>query len=160
MVFGGRACQKPGAAKNTLNHMEQRDILKKQIEQIGKLLGKILARFTGLKTAENISEAIQVTNRELQKELGLDIDNLVNLNAPELENQLKTINLTEHHLDQLSHYFFEIGSYHKANGNDADAHHFFSTALKIVDLADKKSSTFTFDRLKLKEQIYAITVNE
>ena len=58
--------------------MEQRDLLKDQIEQLGKVLAKILPDFLGLKSEGQISQGIEITNHRLRSELDIEIEELKN----------------------------------------------------------------------------------
>ncbi len=89
--------------------MQQRDIIKDEIEQMGRALGKVLAEFFALKNKGATSLAIEVTNRDLQSEIDLDINKLAQLNAEEMEAYVNSKILTDHHLDQLANYVFELG---------------------------------------------------
>lgn len=131
--------------------MEQRDLLKDQIEQLGSVLGKLIARFFELKTLGDVSEAIQTTNKELLGELDLDIGKLVQMEAQELAQYFELNNMNDNHLDQLSCYLFEVGLHAKAHNENSLK--WFKTVLLLLELADKNSNTITFDRLKLKKKI-------
>lgn len=127
--------------------MQQRDIIKDEIEQLGRALGKITANFLGLKTEENVTEAIQITNTELLSELDIDIEKLIKLEANELEDYIDSNNLTEIHLDQLASYLFEIGMHEKSEDN---AHKkWFEAAMRLLEIVSEKSDTITFARIDL-----------
>jgi hypothetical protein len=59
--------------------MEQRDLLKDQIEQLGKVLAKVLADIIGFKGQGQAVEGIQKTNEALQEEADINIESLLNL---------------------------------------------------------------------------------
>lgn len=56
--------------------MEQRDYLQKQIDQLGRVLGKLLADLIGLKNQGEISEGIEIISQKLKDELDLDLESL------------------------------------------------------------------------------------
>ena len=56
--------------------MEQRDYIKRQIEQIGILLGRMLSTLLGLRSGGDTGSAIQQICGELKDELDIDIDSL------------------------------------------------------------------------------------
>ena len=84
--------------------MEQRDLLKDQIEQLGKVLAKILSDFLGLKSNGNVTQGIEISNESLQSELDIDIEKIIALNKTELEEYVRNRKLTESHLELLSEY--------------------------------------------------------
>ena len=47
--------------------MEQQDYLKKQIDQLGKVLGKIFSDLFGLKSNGQINAGLEITNQTLKK---------------------------------------------------------------------------------------------
>ena len=134
-------------------NMEQRDVIKDQIEQLGRVLGKIIANFMGLKTQGNTNEAIQITNKELQSELDLDIDKLIQLELRDITEYIELKRLTDIHLEQLSNYLIEIGMYKKTCYDSESSVKYFMAAKRLLELADKKSSTITFDRISLRRKI-------
>ncbi len=136
--------------------MEQRDILLEQIEQVGRVLGKILAAFLDLKAKGDITLAIQTTNQQLKSELDIDISELINFTEKELENYTEEKQLTDNHLDELAKYLYELGEIKQANSNPQDAKKYFETAKKLLETAGKISKTYTFERATFKQKINEI----
>jgi hypothetical protein len=56
--------------------MEQEDYIKRQIDQLGRVLGKILSDLTGLKGRGQVNDGIQLANQTLKSESGLNTDDL------------------------------------------------------------------------------------
>ncbi len=76
--------------------MEQQDYLKRQIDQIGRILGKILADFIGFKIKGQINEGIEKTNQALKSEIDVDIFDLIKIPTNDFINRLKSKkNLTD-----------------------------------------------------------------
>ncbi len=59
--------------------MEQRDLLKDQIDQLGKVLAKILSDFLGLKAKGQASHGVEISNHRFQRELEINIERLAYL---------------------------------------------------------------------------------
>lgn len=134
--------------------MERRDILKEQIEQLGRVLGKITANFIGLKTQGSVQEEpVQATNQALQTELNLDIDNVLQLEDAALAQYLDALKFNEQHLDQLAHYLYEAGKHHQVAENHETAQSYFQAAGRLLLLLEEQSSTITFARIALKQNI-------
>jgi hypothetical protein len=127
--------------------MQQRDIIKEEIEQLGLAIGKLIANFIGLKTIGSISEAIQITNTKLRSDLDLDIARLARLEANELEEYIDSNNLTDIHLDQLASYIFEIGMHEKAV--DGNGEKWFEASMRLLEVVGRKSDTITLARIDL-----------
>lgn len=70
--------------------MEQRDYIKRQIEQIGILLGRMLSTLIGLRSGGDTGSAIQQICGELKDELDLDIDILASADAETVIKELQT----------------------------------------------------------------------
>ena len=132
--------------------MEQRDILKDQIEQAGKVLGKMIEEYFNLKSNGNINEAILATNHQLRSQLDIDVEMLVSLEDNDLVNFISARNFTDIDLDNLSNYFYEIGLIKKQE-KKTDVKTWFATAKQLLDIAADLSQTITFERMGLKLKI-------
>lgn len=131
--------------------MEQRDLLKQQIEQLGKVLANLLARFIKETDAGNASTAIERTNEQFKSELDLDINKMVSLSKKELLSYFKERRFTATHLEQLSQYLGEIGKIKMTTETD-QASICIQKAIEILDLADELSNSISFERMELKRQ--------
>ena len=133
--------------------MQQRDIIQDQIEQLGRVLGKLIANFFSLKTTREVRSAIEITNTQLKSQLGIDIENLLSLSFLEKEAYIKSKHLTAEHLDKLAIYFYEIGNAKDASLEKEDRLRWFTAAKEMIDLVEKYSNIFTFERMNLKDEI-------
>ena len=133
--------------------MIKRDLIKDQIEQLGKMIGMLIAKFLDLKTLGDIEEAIQITNKELLAKVNLDLDQLVNLTPQEVEASINSTNLTDKYLDQLANYLFEVGLHKKTSEKGENSLQWFKLAQQFLDLADKKTDMITFERMGLRSKI-------
>ena len=70
--------------------MEQRDYIKRQIEQIGILLGRMLSTLLGLRSGGDTGSAIQQICGELKDELDIDIDSLASADTEVMIKDLQT----------------------------------------------------------------------
>ncbi len=131
--------------------MQQRDLIKDQIEQLGKVLSEILSSFFRLKTEGNAKEAIQITTNKFLIKLSISIEELADLNDEELANELLSKNLADTHLDQVATYIFERGICEQEQ--EKSPLKWFATAKKVIALAEEKSDTITFGRMELKAKI-------
>ena len=59
--------------------MEKEDYLIRQISQLGRVLGKILASLLGLKASGQVNSGIEAANLELKNESGLNFDELASI---------------------------------------------------------------------------------
>jgi hypothetical protein len=58
--------------------MEQQDFLMRQIDQLSRVLAKLLADLVGPNKGQ-VSESIEVTNQTLKTEIGLNIEELMTI---------------------------------------------------------------------------------
>ncbi len=132
--------------------MEQRDFIKEQIEQLGRVLGKALSDLFKLKSSGQVSSGISAINDQLKGELDLDLDELLKKDKQVLKQNLIDRNLTSDHLETLSKYLEEVGR-HKKDEHPEGAHQYFKTALFLLDIADEISETLSFERMSRKTNI-------
>ena len=68
--------------------MEQEDYLKRQIDQLGRVFGKILVDLLGLKSKGQVNIGIEITNQMLKSELDFDIQELTDIRTDDFINTL------------------------------------------------------------------------
>lgn len=134
------------------NDMEQRDLIKDQIEQLGKVLGKILSDFLGMKSNNNAALGIEVSNERLHSQLDINIEELITLNKKELAELVKNKSLMWNHLETLSEYLKEVGIA-KTENNKIEAQLYLEKAIELLDIADEASKTTSFSRIIMENEI-------
>lgn len=95
--------------------MIQRDLIQKQIEQLGRVLGKIITGFLGLKTSGNVIEGFTIANDQFKRELDLDIDQLLRMNKASLSDYLEAKPFTSTHLEEIAEYIEILGDHQTDN---------------------------------------------
>jgi len=133
--------------------MQQRDILIDKIEQLGKVLGKIISNFFDNLANGNIIELEQHTNQQLDSELDIDIESLLQMNAHKLEKHFESSLMSDNHFEMLSKYLYQLGQFKKNQLEQNAIQNYFNTALILLNLADSRSETFDFERMKFKKKI-------
>ena len=132
--------------------MQQRDILKDQIEQLGQALGKLISKFLKLDSSGDITSHIEFTNQQLKSELDIDLDQLVGFNQNELKGFIEEKNFTAEHLEMISEYLAKIGT-HKANSKKDNANAYLTKAIDLLESANDISQMISFDRIKRIKEI-------
>ena len=132
--------------------MERRDLIKHQIEQLGRVLGKILADFLGMKSTGKVSQGIEIVNRQLDNVLGLNLDALLTLSEHELEAFFLNKNITAEQLETLSDLLKEIGE-SKIEHHPDEAKTFLLKSGELLDIADKITATASFIRMDKKRAL-------
>lgn len=132
--------------------MEQRDLLKDQIEQLGKVLAKLLAGFLGLKEEGKASQGIAVINEQMKGKLDLDILLIARLGKAELKTYLQDRQLRGEHIETLSDYFKEMGL-SAVNTAPSESKIWLQKAIDLLDVADEVSGTLSFERIQRKAKM-------
>lgn len=123
--------------------MEQQDYLKRQIDQIGQLLGQMLADLLDLKGQGKISEGIEITNQSLKSELGIDIQELMNIPVDDFISKLKTGKVFgNENLDKLADILMIIAD----NKHESDKKILYERCLRIYEYLQRAENIYSFDR--------------
>jgi len=135
--------------------MQQEDWLIRQINQLGRVLGKILSDLLGLKTQGKVGEGIEAAEQALKNELDLNIDDLTTIPT---ERFIKTLQegkkLSEDDFDKLADIFFLIAEELSQRGtDDKKKKKLYEKALTIHEYLDKTGSTYSIDRHNKIEKI-------
>lgn len=139
--------------------MQQRDILLDQIEQLGRVLGRILDEFLRLKSAGKISQGIGVTNEQFKTKLDIDINTIINLHKNDLKNYLEDKKLTAQHVEILAQYLKAIGE-STINSDKNKGKKYLEKAIVLFDISDELTATFSLDRMDKKREIEHILTYE
>jgi len=128
--------------------LQEEDWLIRQINQLGRVLGKILADLIGLKTQGQIGEGIEAAEQTLNNELGLNIDDLT---SSPTEQFIKTLQegkkLSDDNFDKLADIFFLFAEELDERGTDNEKmKKLYERSLTIYEYLDKTGSTYSFDR--------------
>lgn len=128
--------------------MQQEDWLIRQINQLGRVLGKILADLLGLKARGQVGEGIEAAEQELNNELDLNIDVLIWIPKEEFIKSLKDgKKLSDENLENLAGIFFLIAEELNQKGMvNEKMKKLYERSLIIYEYLDNNSSIYSFDR--------------
>lgn len=132
--------------------MEQRDLIKDQLELVGKALSKIIADYLKLKSSGNTPLAIEQTNTQLKSELDLDINLMLGFSQQQLANYLIEKKIPPPHLEILIEYFVEMGE-HALKLNNIKGKLILSKALEMYKVLDLNTNTYSFERREKEQKI-------
>jgi hypothetical protein len=139
--------------------LEQEDFIKRQIDQLGRVLGTILADLIGLKAQGQISEGIEAADKELKKKLDLNVDNLTSIST---EKFIKTLQegkkLSNDNFDKLVDILFLLTEeLDERNTDNEKKNKLYERSLTIYEHLEDTSSTYSFDRhFKIEKIINAL----
>jgi len=132
--------------------MEQRDLIKDQLEIFGKALSKILGNFLGLKNGPNSDLAFEQTNQQLKTELDIDIDLILEISPQQLTSYLLEKKIPPPHLETLIDYVIEMGE-HALKSNHIKGKLILTKALEMYKVLDLNSNTYSFERREKEQKI-------
>ena len=89
--------------------MERRDYLLQQIQMMGLFLQKLIARMLKREENEGTDEIHDMVRSEINKELNLDIDEMILLRDEDFFSILKEKKFTDSHLEQLGQILYMLG---------------------------------------------------
>lgn len=127
--------------------MEQKDTLLKQIELLGRVLGKAVSQIIESKSG-NIHLVVENTQQTLQAELNLNLEKLIRLKENDLQAYLTSLNFNAAHLEKLSEYLEVV-----AKTKTTETHIFLQKAITLLDIADAVSASMSFTRISRKQKL-------
>ncbi|MGV6861903.1 MAG: hypothetical protein ACWA41_09030 [Putridiphycobacter sp.] len=132
--------------------MQHRDLIKDQIEQLGRVLGKIIATFLGIKNKEEPEQLEQITIGKLKSEADIDMETVLNLSGEDLKKYLIQHQFDAKNINFLADLVTALGKNFK-DSKPTQSKSYFSKAIELLNLADEISETISFERLNKKIEI-------
>ncbi|MFT3793189.1 hypothetical protein [Flavobacterium sp.] len=121
--------------------MQRRDYLDQQIEQLGRVLAQLLSEAIGFKNRS--SEATDCVNAVLQKELGWDTDDLLEIPETQwIETLLATGKFNSANLES----FADLLLWQEKRTDDAKRNKLLRKCLLIYEHIDKADRIFSAER--------------
>jgi hypothetical protein len=125
--------------------MEQKDYILREIERIGAVIRGILQKFIGGK--ENFAITIEYQMEEakgvLLTEINFNLEQFLSLNTEELSDYINNFTgFNAENIELLAHLMFETGF----NGKCDNSKKYLEKALKLYELCNLKSGTYSFER--------------
>lgn len=133
--------------------MEQRDLIKDQLEIFGKALSKVLGNFLGLKNAPNSDLTFEQTNQQLKTELDIDVDLILGFSQQQLTTYLLEKKIPPPHLETLIEYFVEMGE-HTLKQDTAKGKSILTKTLEMYKVLDLNTNTYSFERREKEQKIH------
>lgn len=127
--------------------MERRDYLQKQVDQLGKVLGKILSDLLVLKSPAQVSEGIVMANQTLEKESGLDMEELMDIPAAHFIDVLTTEKqVNPENLEKLADILLFMAEHTEHNEKDNNRQKIiYQKCLIIYEYLTGKEHSYSFD---------------
>jgi hypothetical protein len=123
--------------------MEQEDYLKKQIDQLARILGKILTDMLGLKNQGQVGAGIEMSIQALKDELDIDIQELIELETSHFIPSLQSEKgFTDVALEQLASLLLAFAD----NQQYGDSKKVYRKCLAIYEYLEKVDKTYSVER--------------
>jgi len=154
-------CAKNYIASIFFIKLEQRDYLQKQIDQLGRVLGKIFSDLLGLKSQGLVDEGISFAEQALKNEIDLDLAELSTILPEDL---IYTLTITKHfsneNLNLLAEIFYIIADQKQMNSkDDSKSIELYNKCLIIFEHLNNSETTYSFDRNAKMERIRQMFLN-
>lgn len=129
--------------------MEQQDYFKRQIDQLSRILGKVLTDLIGLKNKGLLCDGIEMTNQTLKSELNLDIKELIDLRTDTFINVLVSEKgFVNESFDKFAEILWLISDQY----TDVEKREVYIKCLTIYQFLEKTDKTYSLARqLKIKQ---------
>ena len=130
--------------------MERRDYLEIQIEQLGRVLSKLISGFLGIKNQSLSNEILEQTNSSLDEYFGFDLSDLSKLSNDDFLKIIqsnKSLNIEN--LDKLSDFIELLAEIKPENEKII----LLEKSLAVIDYIDKKESIYSLERQMKKVKI-------
>nr|WKN38859.1 hypothetical protein K4G66_09105 [Tunicatimonas sp. TK19036] len=131
--------------------MEQRDYLKDQIDQLGKVLGMLLGRLIGTAPGEDYEQVERAVQQGVKEHLGIPFTELLDTPPEDLVVRLQQHpGFTPENLEQLADIMVEIG---KRESQEQIARKHYTQALNIYEYLADHSRTFSLPWLEKMDHL-------
>jgi hypothetical protein len=131
--------------------MQQRDIIKDEIERLGRVLGKVITLIAGSPGGNrNLELRLKEVEDRLRNDLGLEPDDLLELSREDLILQLDQLYLQPNHLYQLGDFLVTWAYEEKRSSTKAAL---YQRALLLYDLAGERSGVYSMQRAEHEKLI-------
>jgi hypothetical protein len=127
--------------------MLKRDYLQKQLEELSKVLRKMIGDLTGIRSEGNIDDAITFAKESLTKHFELDMENLIALSMDDFKRIVVEANTSNPvQLNYLAELLFTTGELMKEKGDFGKTKELFSRSLMIYEHLNKTERTYSAER--------------
>ncbi len=128
--------------------MGQEDYLKRQFDQLGRALGRILTNLLALKADRDASEVFEITNHALKKELDMDINQLLEIPHEQFIDLFRNQEgLNNKHLEKLGDIFYQLGDLiSQQHLNEKQSRALYERTSVIYDFLNATGSVYSLQR--------------
>lgn len=133
--------------------MEQRDHLKKQIDQLGQVLFAMITNLLQLKNAGTFNEGLQTTNKQLKEVLGYSFDELIAIPDDDFVSTLKAKKIKNEGLDKIAELLLLAAD---NEGTTERGKQFYKKSFFLFEKLESVENIYSMDRHRKIERIKKI----
>jgi hypothetical protein len=133
--------------------MEQRDYLKKQLDEFSQVLFTLITGLLQHKNAGTFNEALQPTNKQLKEILDYDLDELVSIPDADFISVLKAKKIKNDGLDKLSELLLLVAD---QEGSTEKGKQYYKKSLLLLDKLESVETIYSMDRHRKIERVKKI----
>ncbi len=134
--------------------MIQRDFIKRQLEELGRTIGKVISDMLKLKERGMVNEGITLLQETLKNSFDLDIEKIFSL---PLENFIETLvkekKLSSAHLSYVGDIIYATAELFEQKKEIEKAKKLYQKVLIIFNYIDQTEKTFSLERKNKIEKI-------
>ena len=132
------------------------DTFKRQIDETGKVLIRLLTGLLGLKQLEKYEDSVFLVKKTLTEKAFLDFDEIISMPPGQLAEYLsEKKKMNNHNIDKIAEVFYEIGDAAGISGGDS-AQKYFRISLALHEYLNVADSTYSFERQNKIEELKEI----
>jgi hypothetical protein len=125
--------------------MQTEDYLMRQINQLGRALGKILANLLGLENKGKVDEEVGIVSQQLKEQLDLDLDEIVRIPTEGFPAMLiKEKGCTNENLNQLADILFIMAENY--TGEEEGLRRIHEKCLVIYQFLERSDKVYSMER--------------
>lgn len=135
------------------------DYFKRQVDQLGRVLGQMLTGLLGLKSEGKFSEGEELVRQTVTVKTGIDFNELISFTSESLPSVLKDrFNWTNANIGTLADIFYELADGMEENNKEA-SRSYFKKALVIYEHLHRIDTTYSIERKIKIDEIKSILTN-
>ena len=135
--------------------MEQRDYFMRQVEQLGQVLGILLAQLLGIKKQGDVGQGITLINDTLVEQVDLNLEELLTIKNESLVSVLmnqRGFSLAQ--VDFTAELLYQSGEFYQMNPEQKELGlAYWEKALVLFEYVTATDLVFSFDRQKKIDRI-------
>jgi hypothetical protein len=129
------------------------DTFKKQIDELGKVLARLLTGLLGFKNQGKIEEGVDFVNQNFHTESGLDFNDILSVPPNKLAEFLgQEHQITNENIDRLAEIFYELADGFDSS-KDVLSRSYFERSLALHEYLSRTDSTYSLERHYKMEDI-------